>query len=241
MIANGFVFAIAGIAAAAASPQGEVLFETSAVSQISGIEVVTPVTVYGVETTDNESVLTLTAVADLETALPAALSALERDINRRSVECGLRLSGRDAGASVAEGGVRISITVGAEQWACFGGVKSRLASDRGTIRARLTPMVAESRLQLRLSDFRVDGMSELSRAVGLEALMRGFLQMELDRFNADAEMTTLPEPLLREGFELTDVRFVEADGAPSIRAAVVGPNDVYAVTRVFREMTRGEL
>ena len=239
MIVNGFAFAIAGFAAA--SPQGEVLFETSAVSQISGIEVATPVTVYGVETPGGDDALTLTAVADLEIALPAALRALEHDINRRSVECGLRLSGRNAGASVSDDGVRISITVGAEQWACFGGMKSRLASDRGTIRARLAPEVDYGRLQLRLVEFRVDGMSDLSRSIGLEALMRGFLKMEIDKFNDDPELTTLPEPLQREGFELTDVRFTDEDGAPSLRADVVGPNDVYAVTRVFREMTKAEL
>ena len=109
------------------------------------------------------------------------------------------------------------------------------------IRARLAPEVDYGRLQLRLVEFRVDGMSDLSRSIGLEALMRGFLKMEIDKFNDDPELTTLPEPLQREGFELTDVRFTDEDGAPSLRADVVGPNDVYAVTRVFREMTKAEL
>lgn len=181
--------------------------------------------------------LKVSADAPLSQVVPLAQAELVRALSALPSDCQNRLSHLGTSLQPRQGHLSVSITMRYERWECgkiLGAeLKTKIARETATIHADLAPTVAEGRLQLRMTAFRVSDLSDFARAFGLDRRLRDAVQSEIAKLNSNPEYTTLPAPMAAEGFAYDNVALQLRDGQPWLSAAIKGPNNGLSVLKIL--------
>ena len=175
--------------------------------------------------------LGLTAIVDQ--LLPILGRRLVQAIENETT-CDRRFTAKDPVPSVVESALTARIHIKAEQWACVGVARTKIAEDAGVVRAAVAPTVVDGALRLDLSDFGIDDLGALARSLGVEAMAEREVQGLLDDFNADARLTKLPPSFLAAGYSYRRVSVGRDSAGRAVLAAEAhGPADLKALIQAI--------
>lgn len=218
------------------------LFEGLLPIRIERAEVSLPIRA-NIKTLDNGQ-LAITAEAELSPVLPAATSALRSAISAFPGNCEHRLSLKSTDVSVPGETLEVRIGLRYELWVCrrvLGNeIKTKILRESGTLRGWLKPRVSNGRLQLKLQQFRVDGLGEVSKWLNVEDRIRREVEAAITKLNRDPKFADLPDTLRNAGFAYKSVA-LSNDGMPKLAVAIAGPGGVLTLLRIWDALREGRL
>ncbi|MEO1657016.1 MAG: hypothetical protein AAFR65_04785 [Pseudomonadota bacterium] len=178
----------------------------------------------------SEGQVHLTVRTVLTQALPKLAQFIADEIDGESLS-GADLSAWNGQARLDGSLLAMSVTVRAQTK-----ILGFNARETGTVRVGLEPYLVGNRVQLRMSRFSVDDLSEITGALGGEAALRSLFQRELDTFNNDPSNTELPEALTSRGFIAESLTLATVDTVPVLTVGLRGPNNLLSFLEALKEL-----
>lgn len=189
-------------------------------------------------------ILALTAEVALEPVLPAANAALRAAFSAFPQSCEHHLKLDSSAVTVDGNAAAVSVGLRYRLRGCvkvFGSeVKTDILTESGTVRAWAEPFVEADRLQLRLTQFRVDDLGEVSKWLNVEDRIRSEVRAAIDKLNRDPDFAELPAPIRAEGFAYRNVALSSVDG-PKLIVEIVGPDQALPFFRILAAFRDGRI
>lgn len=189
-----------------------------------------------------EDSLELKAEGEITIPLKLAARKLVEQVTAKNGDCEERWSAWDSSVFIAGDTLRASITVKVEKWLCkhvLGKeLKTWLAQETATFHASIKPRVLNQQLKLEITDFQIDDLGSILRALNVEQHIARELEKIISEVNQNDSFRQLPSELSELGFGYNDIQLANNAGRNYLRVSISGPNNVSSVLKLVAELVK---